>query len=296
MVKLEQPEANAEPVMRAESLSKVFPNGCRALDAVSLTVASRDMIVILGRSGAGKSTLVRSINRLVQPTSGRLVFEGVDVTHLYGGRLRQLRCRIGMIFQQFNLVSRLSVLENVLCGRLRHVSFPIGMALAMVRRFPRREKDLAFECLRQVGIEHLALQRADHLSGGQQQRVAIARTLAQEPHLILSDEPIASLDPHSSQTVMDILRRINEERHIPVIVNLHQVEFAREYGQRIVGMSEGRIVWDGGADELDDEALLSIYGAAKRSDKVRRRPCDDEPVPEPVPVLEKEMLLSAEVG
>lgn len=261
------PSANNQPIIEARALGKTYPNGCRALDAVSLAFAGDDFVVILGRSGAGKSTLIRLINRLLTPSDGRLFFRGADITHASGARLRRVRGDIGMIFQQFNLVSRLTVLENVLCGRLRFATGPVRSLMQLCRLFTSADRDIAFECLQQVGIEQLALQRADRLSGGQQQRVAIARTLAQEPQVVLADEPIASLDPRSSQIVMDILARVHDERGIPVIVNLHQLEFARDYGRRIIGMADGRLVYDGTGRDLNDESLVQIYGCEPSADE-----------------------------
>jgi phosphonate transport system ATP-binding protein len=241
-------------------LCKVYPNGTEALKDVSVTVNSGDFCVIIGLSGAGKSTLLRCMNRLVRPSSGSLSLFGEDITRVNGGQLRQVRRRVGMIFQQFNLVRRLTVLENVLVGRLRFNSHPMKRCLSMVRHFSKAEREFAFDCLQQVGIGDLAFRRADALSGGQQQRVAIARALAQEPEVFLADEPIASLDPRSSETVMQILAKIHEEKGIPVLVNLHHIDFAQRYGKRILGMSKGELIFDGTARDLDAETVSRIYG------------------------------------
>lgn len=198
-----------------------FPGGITALDRVSMYVGADDFVVILGSSGAGKSTLLRSLNRLNTPSSGHLFFHGREVTHASGVRLRELRQRVGMVFQQFALVERRTVLTNVLAGRFRFGRPPIGRALSLFGWFGRENVEYAWRCLRQVGIEQSAWQRVDTLSGGQRQRVAIARLLAQEPEVILADEPIASLDPRSSEIVMNTLREIHETRRIPVVVSLH---------------------------------------------------------------------------
>ncbi|QGY39209.1 phosphonate ABC transporter ATP-binding protein [Pseudodesulfovibrio cashew] len=246
--------------IRATNLCKVYPNGTEALKDVSLTVRDNEFVVVIGLSGAGKSTLLRSLNRLIRPTSGELALFGEDVTRVNGRRLKQVRRRVGMIFQQFNLVRRLSVLENVLVGRLRFNASPLRHGMSLLRRFPKAEREFAFDCLKQVGIEDLAFRRADALSGGQQQRVAIARALAQEPEVFLADEPIASLDPRSSELVMQTLKRIHEERGIPVLVNLHHIDFAQRYGKRILGMAKGELIFDGGCRDLNEEAVSTIYG------------------------------------
>jgi phosphonate transport system ATP-binding protein len=252
---------DAAHVIEADHISKVFPNGTRALNDVSLAVGGSDFIAIIGSSGAGKSTFLRCLNRLIRPTAGTLTLLGEDITHVNGRALRQVRRRMGMIFQQFHLVRRLSVLENVLVGRLRfNAASPLRYGCSILRKFPRSEKEVAFDCLKQVGIADLAFQRADTLSGGQQQRVAIARALAQEPEVFLADEPIASLDPRSAETVMRILKDIQERRNIPVLVNLHHIDFARRYGKRIVGMKAGATVFEGKASDLDEEVISSIYG------------------------------------
>ncbi len=250
-----------KPAVEAWRLSKTYENGTQALIGVDFRVRADEFVVILGPSGAGKSTFLRSMNRLIEPTGGRIKLMDEDITHVGGCRLRQIRARVGMIFQQFNLVRRLSVLENVLAGRLSHYCCsPLLQGLSLLRIFSSTERDIAFDCLRKVHIENLAFQRADTLSGGQQQRVAIARTLAQEPDVILADEPVASLDPASAEIVMQTLLDIHEMQRIPVVVNLHQIELGRRYGKRIVGMRAGRIVFDGLSEELDHQILRQIYG------------------------------------
>ncbi len=248
------------PVIRSERLCKVYGNGTRALQDVSLSFGRDDFVAIIGSSGAGKSTFLRCLNRLVRPSAGSVELLGEDITCACGRHLNQVRRRVGIIFQQFHLVRRLTVLDNVLVGRLRFNASPLRQGLSLMRLFSRSEKEIAFDCLKQVGIADLAFQRADTLSGGQQQRVAIARTLAQKPEVFLADEPIASLDPRSAETVMEILRQIHESKQIPVIVNLHHIEFAQRYAKRVVGMAGGRVVFDGNNSDLTREVIMPIYG------------------------------------
>ena len=256
------PIGKKELAVDSKGLGKVYPNGTRALTDVDLQVWKNEFVVVIGSSGAGKSTLLRCLNRLVRPTEGTLRVFGKDVTRVHGGQLLRIRRQAGMIFQQFNLVRRLTVLENVLVGRLRFNSGPVRGVLSLFRSFPRSEQELAFHCLDQVGIANLAFQRADQLSGGQQQRVAIARALAQGPSLFLADEPIASLDPRSSEIVMDALWNIHETKNIPVIVNLHHIGFAQRYGKRILGMAGGKLIFDGTKHDLDRDVVARIYGSS----------------------------------
>jgi phosphonate transport system ATP-binding protein len=227
-----------------------------AVSHVSLTVEAGSFVGIVGRSGAGKSTLLRMINRLVEPTDGRIAFRGSDVTALRGRRLRQWRARCAMVFQQFNLVGRLDVLTNVLVGRLGEVA----AWRAMLGLWSEEDRAIALSALEQLDIGGLAAQRADRLSGGEQQRVAIARALVQEPDVVLADEPIASLDPRNTRVVMDALRGINRDFGITVICNLHSPDLARSYCGRIVGMAAGRIVFDGKPEALTDAAARDLYG------------------------------------
>ena len=259
---IQQPEGS---VLAVRNLTKIYPNGACAVNGITLSIASDDFLVVIGSSGAGKSTFLRCLNRLVTPTSGEIYLGGDEVTRASGRALRGVRRRVGMIFQQFNLVRRLTVLENVLVGRLRFCSGPVEGGSSLFRRFSRAEQELAFSLLRQVGIEQLAYQRADALSGGQQQRVAIARTLAQHPDVFLADEPIASLDPKSSEVIMGLLRTIHEERGIPVVINLHHIDFARRYAKRVVGISGGSLVFDGRPDELTPEVVEAIYGKGRHA-------------------------------
>ncbi len=247
------------PILSARNLGMIFPGGTVALDGVSIDLLSDEFLVVLGSSGAGKSTLLRMFNRLGTPTSGSVLFRGRDVTHASGSRLRELRQNVGMIFQQFNLVGRLTVLENVLTGRLFATTGLLGWAASHGRWFAPQDRDHAMKVLEQVGVAHLAPRRADSLSGGQQQRVAIARMLAQAPRVVLADEPIASLDPKSAENVMDILREIHQTQGLPVIANLHQVDIAVKYATRIVGMKAGKIVFSGPPAQLDPATIQSLY-------------------------------------
>jgi len=237
-------------------LRKEYRPGQPVLHDVSLEFASRGLTAIIGPSGTGKSTLVRCINRLVEPTSGEILFRGRDIVRLTSHELRATRRHIGMVFQEHNLVERLSVIENVLCGRLGYV--PVWRA--WLRKFEPADIERAFALLDAVGLADLATQRADQLSGGQRQRVGIARALMQEPDLILADEPTSSLDPKTSVEIMELIARRAGERDIPVIVNIHNVALAQRYADRIVGMSKGEIVFDGPPRALEEQHLLAIYG------------------------------------
>ncbi|MDF1585832.1 phosphonate ABC transporter ATP-binding protein [Marinimicrococcus flavescens] len=244
-------------MLTLDNLTKSF-QGVRAVDGVSLSFEPGQMVGVIGASGAGKSTMLRLVNRLSDPTGGRIVCQGLEVSALRGRALMAWRARCAMIFQQFNLVGRLDVLTNVLLGRLnKH-----GFATSMLGRFSDAERTMALEALDHLGLAQTALQRADTLSGGQQQRVAIAKALLQEPEILLADEPIASLDPRNAQTVMEALRRINREQGITVLCNLHTLDTARAYCDRIVGMRQGRVVFDGPAAALSDRQAREIYGVA----------------------------------
>jgi len=237
-------------------LRVVLPPATVVLDGVDLTVRAGEFVAVLGRSGAGKTTLLRAINRLVEPTAGTVRVAGRAVTGADGVELREARRRMGMIFQQFNLVRRASVIDNVLAGRL-------GWAPALPSlfgRFPPADRALALECLAQVGLAAMAERRADRLSGGEQQRVAIARALAQQPSVVLADEPTASLDPALTGSIMDILRGINVERGLTLVVSQHQLETARAYATRIVGLRRGRVCFDGPPREVTPAVADAIYG------------------------------------
>jgi phosphonate transport system ATP-binding protein len=243
-----------------------------AVDDINLQFGNGGFIGVIGRSGAGKSTLLRMINRLVDPSAGRIAYDSVDVSALKGAELRAWRARCAMIFQQFNLVGRLDVLTNVLMGRLNKVS----TARAVLKLWSDEDKALALAALEQFGIANIAAQRAESLSGGQQQRVAIARALVQEPDLILADEPVASLDPRNTRLVMDALRRINKHFGITVLCNLHSLDLAREYCDRLVGIAHGRLVFDDVPAALTESIARDLYGL--EADEVM-----DAPVPAPLP-------------
>jgi phosphonate transport system ATP-binding protein len=226
-----------------------------AVDNASFSIEPGGFVGVIGRSGAGKSTLLRTINRLAPPSEGRILHKGVDVSTLQGRELRQWRARSAMIFQQFNLVGRLDVLTNVLMGRLSEI--PLWRSLAQL--WPEEDIAIAMSALEQFDMGTLAAQRADQLSGGQQQRVAIARALVQEPDIILADEPIASLDPRNTKIVMDALLRINKHFGITVICNLHSLDLARSYCDRLIGMASGRIVFDGAPATLTEHIARELY-------------------------------------
>jgi phosphonate transport system ATP-binding protein len=242
-------------MLRVEALTKRYGD-VTAVHDVTLEVPKGQMVGVIGRSGAGKSTLLRMINRLSEPSAGRVVFDAEHVTGLSGAALRRWRARCAMIFQQFNLVGRLDVLTNVLLGRLNDH----GFVSAMTASFTKAERADAIRSLDRLDMTPAALQRADTLSGGQQQRVAIARALMQAPDILLADEPIASLDPRSASIVMDALRRINREDGLTVVCNLHTLDTARTYCDRVVGMLHGRVVFDGSPRALDDATVKRIYG------------------------------------
>jgi phosphonate transport system ATP-binding protein len=247
-------------MVEVTGLRVVLPPATPALDGVDLVVQPGEFVVILGRSGSGKTTFLRAINRLVEPTAGTIRVAGRAVTGAGPAELREARKRIGMIFQQFNLVRRAPVLDNVLAGRLGYVpSFP-----SLLGRFPPPDRALALECLAQVELGHLADRRADTLSGGEQQRVAIARALAQAPAVILADEPTASLDPQLAGTIMDILQRINVARGLTLVVSQHQLETALAYASRIVGFRHGRVCFDGPPAAVTPEVVRAIYGDGAR--------------------------------
>ncbi|UGY09061.1 phosphonate ABC transporter ATP-binding protein [Phyllobacterium pellucidum] len=243
-------------MLKIENVTRRFGK-FTAIDDVSLEIPPGQMVGIIGRSGAGKSTLLRMINRLVDPSGGAILFEGTNVAQLKGAALRNWQRDCAMIFQQFNLVPRLDVLTNVLLGRLNHRS-TIKSLLGM---FSREERAMAIAALERLDIAKTALQRAGTLSGGQQQRVAIARALMQNPKVVLADEPIASLDPRNAQVVMESLRDINEREGLTVITNLHTLDTARHFCQRIIGIQGGKVVFDGGPDDLTELAARRIYGA-----------------------------------
>src|SRR2546422_3274990 len=243
-------------VLEIRDLVKVYPSGTRAVDGVSLDIQRGEFVVLIGLSGSGKSSLLRCINRLVEPRSGRIVFDGADVTRASGPELRRIRRRIGMIFQSFNLVRRASVLSNTLSGRLGYRT----TWRTIVSRPSAQDVIAAFENLGRVGIADKAYARADALSGGQQQRVGIARALMQHPDLMLADEPVASLDPATSHSVMKYLEEINKKDGITVICSLHFLSLARRYGTRVVALKGGKVEFDGKPAEIDEHRFKEIYG------------------------------------
>lgn len=245
-----------ETILAIENLQKIYPNGTHALKGISLTVQKGEFLVVIGLSGSGKSTLLRCINRLHEPTSGKILYKGADVTHIKSEELRGYRKRIGMIFQHFNLIKRRSVLDNVLAGFLG--SMPIWKSI--LGQFPEQVRTQAIKNLEIVGIADKASFRADALSGGQQQRVAIARSLMQEPEILLADEPVASLDPATSHSVMQYLERINKEFGTTVICNLHFLSLVRQYATRVIALKSGEIVFEGRPSEIDDDWFRRIYG------------------------------------
>ncbi|MGH3090677.1 MAG: phosphonate ABC transporter ATP-binding protein [Rubrobacteraceae bacterium] len=258
--------------IRFEDAQKVYPNGVHALKDVNLEIKPGEFVVVVGLSGAGKSTLVRSINGLVKLSGGGLFVGGTDLTKAGSRDLKRLRRDVGMVFQNYNIVRRSSVMRNVLAGRLGYT----GTFRSLVGAFSREDKQLALDSLDRLGIADKARARADELSGGQQQRVSIARALTQRPRIMLADEPVASLDPPTSHAVMKDLKRINREDGITTIVNLHFIDLATEYGDRIVGMRGGEVVYDGPAAGADESTFEEIYGRGIREDDLRGQGGDDE--------------------
>ncbi|MEE9195730.1 MAG: phosphonate ABC transporter ATP-binding protein [Alphaproteobacteria bacterium] len=259
-------------------LVKVYPTGSRALNGIDLTISEPQVVAVIGSSGAGKSTLIRCINRLVEPSSGKIILGDLDITSLNRRRLRAARRRMGMIFQEYNLVERLTVMENVLSGRLGYVSF----WQAYRRRYPKEDVRDAFEILERVELDGYQDTRADALSGGQRQRVGIARALMQKPDLLLVDEPTASLDPRTGRQIMRLICELAQERGTPALVNIHNVQLAQTFSDRIIGLSDGKIAFDGAPGQLDEEVLTTIYGEEDWSTTIREtedeveKPKDDD--------------------
>ena len=271
-------------VLELQRLTKTYATGDTALREVSLAVPRGQVVGLIGPSGAGKSTLIRCINRLVAPSGGRILLGDVDLAAVGRAELRRQRRRIGMIFQEYALVERLTVMENVLSGRLGYVPF----WRSFTRRFPGRDIENAYRLLDRVGLLAHADKRADALSGGQRQRVGIARALAQEPALLLVDEPTASLDPKTSRQIMRLILEVCEERDLPAIVNIHDVPLAQQFMHRLVGLHAGEVVFDGATTALDETVLATIYGAEEWASSGR------EPAPEREPEDTERHL--AEVG
>ena len=242
--------------IQIRGLVKEYQRGVPVLKGINLTIAGVGVTAIIGPSGTGKSTLIRCINRLVEPTAGEILFQGMDLAKLKGAGLRAARRKIGMVFQEYNLVERLTVMENVLTGRLGYMS----AFKAWLRKFTAEDIEEAFNLLDAVGLASFANQRADALSGGQRQRVGIARAVMQHPEILLADEPTSSLDPKTSVEIMELMANLAGKRNIPVIVNIHNVELAKRFCQRMIGMTDGKVVFDGTPAQLTDENLKAIYG------------------------------------
>ncbi len=251
-------------MIQFENVVKTYPNGVQALKGVSLTIEQGEFIAIIGLSGAGKSTLLRSINQMHSITDGTLMVNGVNVSSLKGKALRRFRRDIGMVFQSFNLVKRTTVIKNVLAARV--ADMPLWKSLLGL--YAKEDKLIALEALDQVGILEKAYTRADQLSGGQQQRVALARTVAQQPKFILAYEPVASLDPVTSQQVMSDFVKINQDLNITVVANMHHVDIALKYARRVIGIKEGLIVYDGPSTEVTNDILKAVYGRELSDDEL----------------------------
>jgi phosphonate transport system ATP-binding protein len=243
-------------VLKVEHLTKIYEGGVLALDDVSFEVPSGQFLAVIGLSGSGKSTLLRCINRLIEPTSGTVTWDGVDVTAAPQEEMRRIRRRIGMVFQHFNLVHRSKVITNVLAGRLGYVN----PALSLINRFPKDDVDAALAKLDRVGLAPKAYARADELSGGQQQRVGIARALMQDPQMILADEPVASLDPVLAHGIMQYLEDINKNDGVTVLCSLHFLDLVHRYAGQVIALNEGRVVFQGKPQEIDDDMFKAIYG------------------------------------
>lgn len=243
-------------MLKIEGLTKSYPAGPQALNGVDLTLDDGELVALIGTSGAGKSTLVRCVNRLVEPTDGQIWLDDTNITKLDARRLRDVRREIGMIFQEYALVERLSVMENVLSGRLGYV----GTFSSARRRFPQEDIERALNLLDRVGLGDYVDTRADQLSGGQRQRVGIARALEQQPRLLLVDEPTSSLDPKTARQIMRLIVELVKERQLTMLINIHDVQLATMFTDRVVGLREGQVVFQGSSEKLDERALTEIYG------------------------------------
>lgn len=254
-----QPKQNNELILQVDNIVKIYPNGTKALKGISFQVPKGAFLSVIGLSGSGKSTLLRCINRIHEPTAGTVFFEGQDITHINERQLRDVRKKIGMVFQHFNLINRRNVLNNVLMGRLGE--FNKNFLGGIFNKWPEEWVHDAYEALKIVGIADKALVRADGLSGGQKQRVAIARTLVQNPHLLLADEPVASLDPTTSYSVMNYLKDINTKRNITVVCNLHFLSLVRDYSTHVIALRNGEKVFEGRPTDISEKWFKDIYGA-----------------------------------
>ncbi len=259
-------------MLRLAGLSKRYKTGDLALKSIDLEVPDGQVMALIGPSGAGKSTLIRCINRLVEPTSGTVYLNDEELTALSSGKLRKARRRMGMIFQEYALVERLSVMENVLSGRLGYV----GFWRSYFRKFPQADIDEVFRLLERVGLDHMVDKRADELSGGQRQRVGICRALVQNPEVLLVDEPTASLDPKTSRQIMRLIVELCDERKLSAIINIHDVLLAQMFSKRIVGLDKGSIVYDGPPDGLTSAVLTDIYGDEDWSETLRAVDAEDD--------------------
>ena len=251
-------------MIKVDKVNKVYPNGLHALKNVSLEINQGEFVAIIGLSGAGKSTLLRTINRMHDISEGSLIVNGQEIKNLKGKDLRTFRRKVGMVFQSFNLVTRTTVINNVLTSRVPDM--PLWKSI--IGLYSKEDKIIALEALDKVGILDKAYVRADQLSGGQQQRVALARTLAQKPEIILADEPVAALDPITATQVMDDFKKINKELNMSVLINIHHVDLALKYADRVIGIKAGEIVYDGAAKDVTNEVLKQIYGRELAADEV----------------------------
>lgn len=251
-------------MIKFDKVNKFYPNGLHALKNISLEINQGEFVAIIGLSGAGKSTLLRTINRMHDISEGSLTVNGQEVNDLKGKELRKFRRKVGMVFQSFNLVTRTTVINNVLTSRVPDM--PLWKSI--IGLYSKEDKVIALEALDKVGILDKAYVRADQLSGGQQQRVALARTLAQKPEIILADEPVAALDPITATQVMDDFKKINKELNMSVLINIHHVDLALKYADRVIGIKAGEIVYDGPAKDVDSEILKQIYGRELAEDEV----------------------------
>ena len=261
-------------MLKLENLTKRYNTGDLALQGIDLSISNGQVLALIGPSGAGKSTLIRCINRLVEPTNGSAILNEVNLTKLSSRALRKSRRKMGMIFQEYALVERLTVMENVLSGRLGYV----GFWKSFLRRFPKKDVNEAFRLLDRVGLLEMADKRADELSGGQRQRVGICRALIQDPDLLLVDEPTASLDPKTSRQIMRLINELCQERGLTAIINIHDVLLAQMFSQRIVGLALGNIVYDGSPEGLTPEVLTKIYGEEDWSATIEKVDDEDEEV------------------
>ena len=251
-------------MIKFDKVNKVYPNGLHALKNVSLEINQGEFVAIIGLSGAGKSTLLRTINRMHDISEGSLIVNSQEIKNLKGKDLRTFRRKVGMVFQSFNLVTRTTVINNVLTSRVPDM--PLWKSI--IGLYSKEDKIIALEALDKVGILDKAYVRADQLSGGQQQRVALARTLAQKPEIILADEPVAALDPITATQVMDDFKKINKELNMSVLINIHHVDLALKYADRVIGIKAGEIVYDGAAKDVTNEVLKQIYGRELAADEV----------------------------